>query len=240
MTAIAQKLSAQDAAESAQRYRCLAQRYRREHDLEVRVAAHDHRILLRTGTVTAVQMVGDVGELVWKALSENGLCTPVIVNDDTGCWTMLTGPAADGPVRVERDPAIDHTYTPCALTVGLDRSSVIRSITGAEIALPGPDDPVRRWFSPPTGPVCVGRGWASYASVRKLARAGAETVRRAPKHVPDTGPEVVTRAVEPGGAVPRSSDRLWRGLGGHSPTGAARPAHAVAAAASPAMSREGY
>jgi hypothetical protein len=133
----------------------LCEQYRLEHGFEVSVNKHGH-IVLRTGAVDGIQMPRELGNRVRKLLADNVLRTPIIENIRTDYLMFLTGPAPKGdqrPVHLQRtaDEGRDGPVSAVKVRADLYRLAAIRTVAGAEITLPGADDPVRSWLCPPDG-----------------------------------------------------------------------------------------
>jgi hypothetical protein len=87
---------------------------------------------------------------------DNALHTPIIRNTRTDYLMFLTGPAPEGderPVHLQRpvDGGRGGAVSAVMVDAGLYRFAAIRTVAGAEIVLPGADDPVRSWLCPPDG-----------------------------------------------------------------------------------------
>ncbi|MBF6212184.1 hypothetical protein IU487_14195 [Nocardia puris] len=90
-------------------------------------------IFVTAGTIGAVVVPAPLAVQLPKRLK---LALPVIINQPTGrrtTWTFLTAPI---PTHVRHSP---HT------AAVLHRSGANMVAEGAEIVLPSPDDPARRW-----------------------------------------------------------------------------------------------
>ncbi len=111
--------------------------YRVEHGFDAHVDEHG-QILLRTGSIDAVQLPIELAERVFRELMRRDLPTPVIANNRTDFWMLLTQGARPAERSVPRFGA-------------LYRHRVLMTSAGALITLPGPDDRFRYWEVPPHG-----------------------------------------------------------------------------------------
>ena len=135
------------------------------------------RIVMRTGTVTAVQMPPELAASVQKLLDEQQLRMPIIGNLGTGWRTFLAGPAPDGPVHLQPELAA-HLGAPEPVLLPraearLFRLAVIRTVGGAELTLPGIGSLVEWHCAPESGQVQV-----EYAALLELTIAAARLDRR--------------------------------------------------------------
>lgn len=97
----------------------------------------DHGLLVvQAGEVGCLRMPAPLGQRVADELAHRGLTTPVIVNEASRTWTVLTQ-------RPEREYGLLHDP--------LFVYRVKRSVLGTQITVPGPDDPARRWHIAPDG-----------------------------------------------------------------------------------------
>ncbi|MGY1943911.1 hypothetical protein [Nocardia asiatica] len=143
----------------------MCEQYRDEHGFDTTVSKHG-RILLRTGAIEAIQMPRTLGVRVLEVLEKQGVRTPVVENRKTDYLTFLTSAAPEGdqrPVYLMRRASTAEVPAPTlAVAVGLFQVAAIRTVGGAELTLPGPDDPVRAWLRRPSGK------FAEFNSLAKL------------------------------------------------------------------------
>ncbi|MFJ2834264.1 hypothetical protein ACIO52_02760 [Nocardia sp. NPDC087230] len=106
--------------------------YRNACGLEVFVRESTGQIVLRTGTVGAIELPCDVGHRVIDALAWPG---PVIVHTDTEqpTVTILTGPV---PTHLRSGASF----------AALSAIGAVLVPDGDEVLVPSPRDPARRWL----------------------------------------------------------------------------------------------
>lgn len=108
-------------------------RYRSVHDIDAHIT-DSGRIIVRAGHVGCIRIPADLGKLVVAELDRRDLATPVIVDDASTSWRFLTQRPASVPL-----------FDPLFLSGGK------QSGFGADISLPTPGRPERRWLVAPTG-----------------------------------------------------------------------------------------
>ncbi|MBO0878970.1 MAG: hypothetical protein J2P17_01005 [Mycobacterium sp.] len=155
----------------------LCERYRSEHGFDVNVNEYGN-IMLRTGALDGIQMPRELGDRVRELLADNMLRTPIIDNTRTDYLMFLTGAAPigdDRPVHLHRAVTGDQAQGEVAAVqkvhAGLFRLAAIRTVSGAEITLPGVNDPVRSWLCPPDGV------FAEFGRVAELTVAAGAVLR---------------------------------------------------------------
>ncbi|WP_216917131.1 hypothetical protein [Nocardia noduli] len=152
----------------------MCKRYRGEYGFDTTVSKYG-RILLRTGTVEAIQMPRDLGTRVLEVLEEQDVATPVVENRRTKYLSFLTRAAPEGdqrPVHLMERVSMPEVPAPTLeAAAGLYRVAAIRTVGGAELTLPGPDDVVRTWLREPNGQL------AEFDPLAKLTVAIGAAVR---------------------------------------------------------------
>lgn len=111
---------------------CVA-RYRSVHGLDAQIT-DTGRIIVRAGDLGCVRLPTELGKLITTELARRGLVTPIIIDDASASLRFLTQ-------RPETDPLFDPLFMYGAKQAGF----------GAEISLPTPGYPRRRWLHAPVG-----------------------------------------------------------------------------------------
>lgn len=112
-----------------------AARYHSENGINAQVTDNGF-LVVRAGDVGCIRMPALLGQDVASELERRGRATPIIVNEASRSWTVLTQ-------RPEREYGLLHD----PLFVHWAK----RSVLGTQITLPGPNDPARRWHTTPDG-----------------------------------------------------------------------------------------
>lgn len=124
-------------------------RYQRDHDLPADVGPGG-RIYVPAGQVDAIQMPRPLGDLVRQQLHLSGIQTPIVENLGTRYLTVITNGARPDdrrPVVIGR--ADTHTTISLAREATFLRCAAIRTVSGAWVMLPSPDDERLAWLDTP-------------------------------------------------------------------------------------------